>query len=112
MDTMDIAAAILQMIEEHLTELTYYLNKNGRPEKLYKLSEVMEALNKLKVFKANEEYLGFTLDSDGYVKTHYKLNDFTLQQEVPYDISRGYYRIEDGKLVLDKERKELIWRNN
>lgn len=108
---VDLKTLILQDLSKLLADVNIYLYTNGIKERVDDLSDILVVLNKLRVLKPSQNYLGVTLDSNGYIVDIAPLHDFVLEQDVPSDILRGYYKIQDGLLYLDKERQALLWRN-
>lgn len=45
------------------------------------------------------------LDKYGYIKEIKQANLLVKHQDYPQDILWGYYKVEDGKIVLDEQRK-------
>lgn len=108
---VDLKTLILQDLSKLLADVNIYLYENGIKERVDTLSDILVVLGKLRVLKPSQNYLGVTLDSNGYIIDINQLHDFVLEQDVPEDVLRGYYKIKDGVLYLDKERQALLWRN-
>ena len=108
---VDLKTLILQDLSKLLADMNIYLYENGIKERVEDLADILVVLNKLRVLKPSQNYLGVTLDSNGYIIDINKLHDFVLEQDVPEDVLRGYYKIQNGVLYLDKERQALLWRN-
>ena len=108
---IDLKTLIIQDMEKLIKDTNVYLIENGIQDKVKDLKGILEALNKLRVLKPSQAYLGVTLDSDGYIKTVSPLHDFVLEQDAPNDLTQGYYKIKNGEFYLDVERQALLWRN-
>ena len=108
---VDLKTLILQDLSKLLADINIYLYENGIKERVEDLADILVVLNKLRVLKPSQNYLGVTLDSNGYIVDINSLHDFVLEQDVPEDVLRGYYKIQNGLLYLDKERQALLWRN-
>lgn len=108
---VDLKTLILQDLSKLLADINIYLYENGIKERVEDLADILVVLNKLRVLKPSQNYLGVTLDSNGYIVDINSLHDFVLEQDVPEDVLRGYYKIQNGVLYLDKERQALLWRN-
>lgn len=78
----------------------------------YDGTDAMTAVKSLITTKAIENgvpYMGVVINEQGYVKDVIPVNDFMKTVEVPQDLNRGYYKYENGKLVIDEARKALLW---
>lgn len=77
----------------------------------YDGTDAMTAVMSLATTKAienNVPYMGVIVEN-GYVKDIVPVNDFMKTIEVPEDLKRGYYKYENGKLIVDEARKALLW---
>lgn len=107
----DFSAILLNDLEELIKNVNATLTTYGVNEKITTLSDLQNLLDRLRVLKPKDEYLGVTLDSDGFIVEINPLHDFVVKQDVPEDVLRGYYKIQNGVIYLDKERQALLWRN-
>lgn len=108
---LDLSAKILNDLDSFIKNVNAILSDFGINENVKKLSEIESILKRIRLLKPSQNYLGVTLDSNGYIVDINPLHDFVLEQGVPEDVLRGYYKIKDGVLYLDKERQALLWRN-
>ena len=107
----DLKTLILQDLEKFVRDVNDYLREHSVNLKVDNLQGVLDALHQLRVLKPSQEYIGVTLDSDGYIKTIQPLHDFVVKQDVPIDILQGYYKILNGVIFLDGTRQALLWGN-
>lgn len=108
---VDLKTLILQDLEKFVKDVNDYLREHSVNLKVTNLQGVLDALHQLRVLKPSQEYIGVTLDSDGYIKSIQPLHDFVIKQDVPTDILQGYYKIFNGVIFLDSTRQALLWRN-
>lgn len=101
-------------IEEELTEiiqdLEKFLNECNVEVSSKTLYSMIRGLDKIIAIRKGKSYIGVTLNSNGYVQKINKIDTIVAEQELPTDILRGYYKIEDGKLILDEQMREKLWR--
>ena len=108
---IDLKTLILQDLEKFVKDVNDYLREHSVNLKVNNLQDVLDALHQLRVLKPSQEYIGVTLDNDGYIKTVQPLHDFVIKQDVPTDILQGYYKILNGVIFLDNTRQALLWGN-
>lgn len=108
---VDLKTLILQDLEKFVKDVNDYLREHSVNLKVNNLQGVLDALHQLRVLKPSQEYIGVTLDSDGYIKSIQPLHDFVIKQDVPKDILQGYYKILNGVIFLDSTRQAILWRN-
>lgn len=108
---VDLKTLILQDLEKFVKDVNDYLREHSVNLKVNNLQGVLDALHQLRVLKPSQEYIGVTLDSDGYIKSIQPLHDFVIKQDVPKDILQGYYKILNGVIFLDSTRQALLWGN-
>lgn len=108
---VDLKTLILQDLEKFVKDVNDYLREHSVNLKVTNLQGVLDALHQLRVLKPSQEYIGVTLDSDGYIKSIQPLHDFVIKQDVPKDILQGYYKILNGVIFLDSTRQAILWRN-
>lgn len=77
-------------------------------------TELLDLLERIPLVHNNtSENYGVEIDDIGFVTDVVKV-DTILQiskqfnAQIPEDIKRGYYKLENGKLVLDEERKRIL----
>jgi hypothetical protein len=100
---------LLKDIDNLAAELHEFLVQNGIYVKSTKLSDLVEAVKKLKVIHPRKKYFAAEIDKKGYVKAYNKVDALVEAQPVPKDLLRGYYQIEKGKITLDEEKRKQIW---
>lgn len=121
-DTQTLGALLFDLIEfrktyeEMIQRITYM--KNELQQHLishgYKLSgDTLECLiNDIKSLKTLNPTLEHSVAvlKDGYINGLIEIGiDQVLENEVaPVDVYSGYYKVENGKIVLDKKRKERM----
>lgn len=71
------------------------------------LKEVNTLLRNATVLLPNEEYSAVIFDDAGYVKQLIKISKI-IKGVNTTDVSGGYHRLVDDKLVIDEERKRLL----
>ncbi len=108
---IDLKTLILQDLEKFVRDVNDYLREHSVNLKVNNLQGVLDALHQLRVLKPSQEYIGVTLDSEGYIKSVQPLHDFVVKQDVPIDILQGYYKILNGVIRLDPKRQALLWGN-
>ena len=86
---VDLKTLILQDLEKFVKDVNDYLREHSVNLKVTNLQGVLDALHQLRVLKPSQEYIGVTLDSDGYIKSIQPLHDFVIKQDVPKDILQG-----------------------
>lgn len=71
---------------------------------------MLKKLDEVIAVRKDKSYIGVTLNDRGYVTTINSIDTIIDEQELPMDILRGYYKIENGKLVVDELMKDKLWR--
>lgn len=108
---IDLKTLILQDLEKFIKDMNDYLHEHSVNIRVNDLKGALDALHQLRILKPTQEYIGVTVNSDGYIKSVQPLHDFVIKQEVPIDVLHGYYRIINGVISLDSARQALLWRN-
>ena len=78
---------------------------------LYSL--VSEMVEKVKVFKHSGEYHYFKTNEEGYVVDHRHIEGGITDRkfEVPEDIAKGYYKLNNqGKIIKDENKEMELWK--
>jgi hypothetical protein len=110
LENMDASVALLRHIENHIDILYNFLLSCGIKPKDKQLSTLTEALKDVKALKPKVNYIAYQTNNDGYVDKAIDMETFTEITQVPQDILRGYYKVDDkGNLVIDYARKNVLW---
>lgn len=104
----DIVKIMIQDIDEAMYKLRTVLNKYGIEASKLSMFDLMTAVEKLKVMKTNEKYVGIKKDSNGFVIKAIPIDDFVSLDSIPADVSYGYYKLIDGQFELDEERQRQL----
>ena len=100
---------IVRDMDDLALKLQKYLVENGVTPSDSKITSLVESFNKLNVIKPDTEYIHFTISEEGYISGEEKFGAIVEKQELPADIFRGYYKVEDKKIVLDEEQRHKLW---
>jgi hypothetical protein len=73
-----------------------------------KLFSLIDKLPTLKVKRIDKNYKALVMDENGYIIKSIKFNDFILDESLPVDLEKGYYKLENDEIVLDHERQRQI----
>jgi hypothetical protein len=107
---MDASVLMLRHLEKHIEVLYNYLLSCGIKPKDKKLETLTEALKEVKSLKPSVNYMAYATDSYGYIVDAIEMKTFTGVNDVPKDITRGYYKVDkQGNIILDAARKSIIW---
>lgn len=91
-------------------KIQVFLIERGVTPKDSRLSSLVQALEDLNIIVPSKEYYHFRLDKNGFIK---EVGDFggiaEKKQALPVDVTRGYYKIENGKIVLDEAQRQKLW---
>ena len=74
-----------------------------------KLSTLIKELNNIVAIKPGIEYIHLKTNSQGYITSFEELGDVLQKTKIPADITRGYYKLENGKIVADELMKRKLW---
>jgi hypothetical protein len=95
-----------------ISTLIAFLKAKGYDKQTIDLNALIEDLNHLLIIEADKEYSVYHKDANGYVvSSSVILSDDSILSdfEKPDDYNKGYWKIVDGKWVLDEQRmNELL----
>ena len=100
---------IVRDMDDLALKLQKYLVENGVTPSDSKITSLVESFEKLNVIKPDTEYIHFTISKEGYISGEEEFGAIVEKQELPADIFRGYYKVEDEKIVLDEEQRHKLW---
>lgn len=109
---MDRYDAHLEKMNALRTRLELFLQNCGVSYESRSLIDLVNKLDEVIAVRENKKYISLETNKEGYVTGFGDLDgilDVTDGKELPDDLLRGYYKYENGDLVLD-ERKKLEWR--
>jgi hypothetical protein len=110
LENLDATTVLFQKLERHIDILYYFLLSCGITPKDRKISTLTELLKDIKVLKPKINYVAYATDSYGYITDAIEMKTFTGVDDVPKDITRGYYKVDkQGNIILDAARKSIIW---
>jgi hypothetical protein len=102
----ELLKGLKRLNTEHVREFLKdcgYASPDATPE------QIVEQLLRLPVLKPYKTYLGIQTNEEGYVTSYSRIDTFMEERALPEDLLRGYYKIVDGKPVLDEERRRVLW---
>lgn len=71
------------------------------------VKELIEKLSDLKIMYQDRDYVTFIYNNEGYIIDKVKVDNF-IENNLPEDITRGYYKMESGKPTIDYSKKRII----
>lgn len=110
-----------EKIQQELIDLQSYLKTNedalisilvdgGYNTPNVDIKSLIEDITHLKIIKPQLDYELFTENEDGYVNGSVDLKgEILIKGDKPEDYDKGYWRIVDGKWVLDQVRYNQYW---
>lgn len=103
----DTVRQVITRLEDYKTALKEFLVSRGYQLSSYDIESLITDLRGVHTLNPNDKHQ-VALLHEGYVK---EVIDIDLVQilrniEVPSDLHEGYYKIENGQLVVDEIRKE------
>lgn len=101
---------ISEELDYLLNELIKFLNDCGIELTSKTFNSAIRKLQEVIAIRKEKSYIGLTLNDLGYVRKFNEIDTIIEKQNLPEDILRGYYKIENGKIVLDERMKEKLWR--
>jgi hypothetical protein len=104
-----LSEQIVRDVDDLAAKLQKFLVANGVKPKNSKLSSLIEAFDEINIIKPDLNYIHFTLNKDGYIVGTEKFGAVAQVDELPADIFRGYYKVENSKLVLDEKQRQKLW---
>lgn len=106
---VDITREVLEDIVGMVGDLNSFLESCGVPAPdRSTLLNTIERVKQLKVKLNTKDYVGFLVDSNGYIIKVFDLADFEESSKVPDNVDAGYYKYVDGEFVIDYERKRQL----
>jgi hypothetical protein len=107
---LDSSVLLLGQLEKHIEFLYNFLISCGITPKDKQLSTLTESLKEVKALKPSIDYMAYKVNEYGYVVNAVEMATFTDVKDVPKDITKGYYKVDNkGNIVLDNARKSIIW---
>lgn len=68
---------------------------------------LVSKLYDLQIMFKDKEYVAFQFDKEGYIIDKVPVTNF-IEDKLPLDITRGYYKLVDGKVEIDHVKKRII----
>jgi hypothetical protein len=99
---------VLDDVEKIIERFSAILEGHGIELESKSLTKLIERVEDLKTMCPNKEYVGLVTDRNGYIIKAFELADFVELKDFPKDFTRGYYKYEEGKFVLDEQRKRQL----
>jgi hypothetical protein len=110
LENMDSSVLLFKHVEKHVDILYNFLVSCGLKPKDKQLSTLTEALKEVKALKPTVQYIAYQINGNGFVDKAIDMVTFTEVNDVPKDILRGYYKVDEkGNLVIDYGRKAILW---
>ena len=100
---------LVEKVENIRGVLKDILDDHNIPYMDTKLSTLLESFKQLRTIKPNRRYIAVELNELGYIKNLIETDIIADPMPIPEDILRGYYKVVDGKIVLDEARKSILW---
>lgn len=101
---------IVKDIDELAANLQKFLIEGGVKPEDSKLTSLVKAFERLLVIAPQKEYHHFITNKDGFIIDVETFGAVIEKDgELPPDIFRGYYKIVEGKLVLDEAQRRKLW---
>lgn len=106
----ELALILINKINLANEKLHQFLVDSGVQPDEKKLGTLLDDLNKIRVLVPTKKYFGVYLDDMGYIKNISIIDELFEAQELPEDIFKGYYRIDEhGKLIRDDVKRAQLW---
>ena len=105
---------ILKEYEDTYKQIKEWLENNGMSVSSKKLKDlVSEMKDKIEIFNREDNFEFFEMDQDGYIIGYKRLDNGLLNNFlidfIPNDLTKGYYKVVDNKIVKDLERESEVW---
>lgn len=101
---------IVRDMDDLAMKLQTFLLEHGVKPSDSKLSSLVKSFDNLNIIIPEKEYYHFKLSKEGYIKEFTEFGAVVeSNQELPSDVTRGYYKVEDGKIVLDEKQRQKLW---
>lgn len=104
-----LSEQIVRDVDDLALKLQTFLIENGVIPKDSKLSSLVEKFEELNIIKPDTEYIHFSLNKEGFITGNEKFGAVVEKQTLPADIYRGYYKVENKKIVLDEQQRQKLW---
>lgn len=101
--------AVHRQVKKLAKALHEYLLSCGVIPKDGKLSTLIAEVDNIKAIKPGIEYIHLKVNKNGYITQFEDFGDVIEKIQVPADITRGYYKVVDGKLVVDELMRRKLW---
>lgn len=89
-------------------KLKKFLLENGIQTEDEKVSNMLPKLDLIRVKKVTEDYRALVTDENGYIIKAIPFEDFVVNKNIPVDVEKGYYKLENGEIVIDYQRQRQI----
>lgn len=101
-----------QKLQEEINEMrkdisTFLLRSDMEISGTENIRELVQKLSDLKIMYADKNYVTFLFDNEGFIVNKVPVNNF-IEDNLPEDVTRGYYKLESGKLTIDYSKKRII----
>lgn len=97
-DLQEVNNKLLLQLDNFMVDLSIKEKNMSLYYLLGKLSEVV-------AIRKDKKYLGVEVNADGYITKVVDIDGILEQQELPVDITAGYYKYEKGNFILDEKMK-------
>jgi len=95
-----------EILKEHLISSGY------KPKAITLYNLIEELIDNVLIIDNEKKYNLFKFDEVGYIIGFDNIKGNQIGVDIksfPSDLTEGYYRIESGKIIKDKEREEVLW---
>lgn len=103
-----LSELLLKDLQEIRDKLNLFLIESDQNTQGLHLLELVDLLKKVKVKKKDIDYAAFILDNNGYIIQSVPFADFAPLEGLPKDVAKGYYKLENGEVVIDYQRQRQI----
>lgn len=105
-----LSEQLVRDMDDLAMKLQTFLLEHGVKPSDSKLSSLVKAFDDLNIIIPGKEYYHFEISKDGYIKDFAEFGAVVQSdQVVPVDVTRGYYKVEGGKIVLDEKQRQKLW---
>jgi hypothetical protein len=108
MSNFSLNQLMINDIEKAIQELEMVLESSGIKLNDRTLFSAIEAIKRLNIIKEGKNYVGLVFDKSGYIIGGYDINNFIDKSKIPRNISRGFYKLVGGEIVLDEKRRKHL----
>lgn len=99
---------IINKLDDAIETLYTFLTSCNIKPKNKKLSTLVNHLNDVVAIRKNKKYVGVELDGN-VIKSVYPVQGIFEDNDIPNDITRGYYYYNCGAYYLDKDLQKKLW---